>query len=436
MNAARSAVADPGAIRARLEGVFPGWWIALGGAALLGLIGGLLLQSYGAYVVVLQQDLGWSTTMLASAYALLRLESGLIGPLQGWLIDRFGPRASMRAGVLMLGTGFLLFSRIQTPAQFFGAFVVMSVGASMAGIMPVSTTIVSWFRRRRARALSIALLGVAAGGMAVPLVAFALESWSWRPTAVASGILVLTAGLALTQLFHHRPEDIGLTVDGDPPGDPYEADAQAGSAAPEFTARQALRTRAFWAISIGHAATVGIVSTLMVHMVPYLTRDLGFTLSEASLAVLLVTLLQLAGIGVGGAVGDRIDKRVATATCAAMHGVGLLVLAAATSWSMVILAGVVQGLAWGVRGPLMQGIRADYFGRGSYGKIIGWSSVLIMLGSSGGPLFSGILYDATGSYQLVFRLVAGAGLVGMVAFLLARPPGSAPVAHPRAAVPS
>lgn len=413
------------AVRLAASELFPGWWIAVAGAAILGLVAGLLLQAFGAYVVVLQRDLGWSATVLSAAYSLLRLESGLMGPLQGWSIDRYGPKVNMRAGVVMLGVGFLAFSQIQTQVQFFAAFVLMALGSSFAGIMPVSTTLVSWFRRKRARALSIALVGVSAGGMAVPLVALSLERWSWRPTAAASGVLVLVVGLALSRMFHHRPEDVGLTVDGEPEGLPDGSEPAASGApdrAVELSARQALRTGAFWAISLGHASSVMILGTVMVHMVPHLTLTLGVSVSEASLAVLLVTVMQFTGLALGGAVGDRVDRRLATAACVALHGTGLLVLAAATSWRGVAVACVMQGVAWGFRGPLMSAMRADYFGRESYGKIFGLSSVVVMLGSMSGPLIAGVLVDRFGNYQLAFRLLALGGVIGTLSFALARRP--------------
>lgn len=412
--------------------MFPGWWIAIAGAVILGLIAGLLLQAYGAYMVVLQRDLGWSATMLSAAYAMLRLESGLIGPLQGWSIDRYGPKVNMRAGVVLLGVGFLLFSQIQTPVQFFGAFVLMALGSSFAGIMPVSVTLVSWFRKKRSRALSVSLVGVSAGGMAVPLVALSLERWSWRPTAAGSGIIVLVVGLLLTRLFHHRPEDVGLTIDGEPVDAVAESPESDAADPPQedLTAKQALRTGAFWAISVGHGSSVMILGTVLVHMVPHLTATLGLTVSQASLAVLLVTSMQFVGLAIGGVIGDRVNKRFATATCVAFHGIGLVVLAAATSWVGVVVSCVMQGLAWGIRGPLMTAIRADYFGRLSYGKIFGLSSVLVMLFSTAGPLVAGVLVDHFGDYQVAFRLLAVGGLVGMLAFALARPPrlgaGAAP----------
>src|SRR5690606_13805110 len=129
--------------------LFHGWWIVLAGGVLQLLQGSLLGQAYGAYVVVLSNELGWSRTVLAGASALREAEGGTVGPFQGWLVDRIGPKAVVRIGLVILALGFLLFSRINTPLQFYGAFLVMAVGASLVGYLTLTTAVVNWFERRR-----------------------------------------------------------------------------------------------------------------------------------------------------------------------------------------------------------------------------------------------------------------------------------------------
>ncbi|MCA9850403.1 MAG: MFS transporter, partial [Dehalococcoidia bacterium] len=115
--------------------LFHGWWIVLTGAVLQLLQGSLLGQAYGSYVVVLSNDFGWSRTVLSGASALREAEGGIVGPAQGWLVDRFGPRRVARIGVVILALGFFLFSRINSPWTFYGAFLVMAVGASLMGYL-------------------------------------------------------------------------------------------------------------------------------------------------------------------------------------------------------------------------------------------------------------------------------------------------------------
>jgi len=107
--------------------VFYGWWLVAAAAGVQLLAGMLLMQSYGAYAVLLEDDFGWSKTVLAGAFALTRVESGILGPLQGWLADRFGPRVVLQVGTLLFGLGFLLFSQINTLVGFYASFVIIAL---------------------------------------------------------------------------------------------------------------------------------------------------------------------------------------------------------------------------------------------------------------------------------------------------------------------
>jgi MFS family permease len=190
----------------------------------------------------------------------------------------------------------------------------------------------------------------------------------------------------------------------------------------EFTIGEALRTPQFWFISLGHASALLIVSAVIVHLIPDLIESLGYSLEEAAVVLTAVTLIQIVGQVGGGFIGDRISKRVIVIVCMGMHCVGLLLLANATSFWMVAGFAVLHGLAWGVRGPLMQAIRADYYGRGSFGKIMGFSSLIVMLGSISGPLVAGVLYDATQSYAIGFTVLAVLAGLGSIFFVFSTRP--------------
>jgi sugar phosphate permease len=116
------------AMRRRAGGVFFGWWIVAGAVAIQMLQMGLLSQAYGVYITALQLEFGWSKTEFSLASAAQRAESGILGPVQGWLVDRFGPRAVMRVGTVIFGLGFMLFSRIESLPAFFVTFLLMAVG--------------------------------------------------------------------------------------------------------------------------------------------------------------------------------------------------------------------------------------------------------------------------------------------------------------------
>lgn len=350
----------------------------------------LLLQSFGAYVAVLQEDRGWSKTDLSIAAALHQMEAAILGPLLGWFIDRFGPQGVVRTGVVVLGAGFMLLSRIDSLFEFYGAFIVVALGSSMCGFMPLNISLIYWFERQRARALSTLGFGLALGGIAVPLVAWCMATWGWRATAFGSGVLFLLVGLPLAFVIRGRPARYGEHVDGDPPvATPSRLPAiEAERAARDFTAREALRTSAFWLLSLGHGFALFVVTAVNVHAITHLKEGLGYPVQTAALFVMLMTVAQIGGIALGAAFGDRFDKRLICAGCMILHMAGLLFLTYANGAAMVVAFAVLHGAAWGLRGPFMQAIRAEYFGVSAIGMILGLSFMIIVVGQVGGPLIA------------------------------------------------
>jgi MFS family permease len=180
-------VKSGGSLSRRFTSVFFGWWIVLGGIGLQILTSGLINQAYGAYVVILKSQFGWSQTAFSIAFSIQQVESGVLGPLQGWLLDRFGPRFVARIGICVLAGGVMLFSQMNSLALFYVSFLVMSIGMSMAGFVTTTTTLINWFERKRGTALGIMQTGGAVGGLMVPIVAWSLVAFGWRSTAFASG---------------------------------------------------------------------------------------------------------------------------------------------------------------------------------------------------------------------------------------------------------
>ena len=191
---------------------------------------------------------------------------------------------------------------------------------------------------------------------------------------------------------------------------------------PDFTAREAMRSRAFWLISIGHACSLLTVSAVMVHLVPHLTEGLNYSLKQAGYVVAFLAASQLVGQVVGGYLGDRFDKRLICTVCMVAHAVGIMSVTFANSLLMVIGFAIIYGVSWGVRGPNLVGLRADYFGTRSYGTIMGFSSLIAMFGMSIGPILAGYLADVQGHYELGFTLLAAGAFFGSFAFLAAIPP--------------
>src|SRR5688500_195794 len=196
---------------------FYGWRIVGAGGALQFLQSLLLNQAFGIYLAVLVEDRGWSKTAVSGAAALKSTETALLGPVLGWAVDRFGSQGIVRAGVFTFGFGFMLLSQIDTLAGFYAAFVIIALGSSMFSNFLMSVTLIQWFEKRRARALSALQFGGAIGGLFVFLIAWSIQGFGWRATAFGSGIIAILIGWPLARVIRSRPEDHGETVDGLPP---------------------------------------------------------------------------------------------------------------------------------------------------------------------------------------------------------------------------
>jgi sugar phosphate permease len=412
--------------------VFYGWKM-VGAAAGLQIIQAMMLhQAFGAYVAVLTLEMGWSKTSLSIASAMLSVEAALLGPVIGWFLDRFGAQGVIKLGVLMFGGGFIYMSQIDSLTEFYIAVGVIAIGASMAGYFPLNVAVIQWFEKKRARALSMVGLGFAVGGVFVPIIAGAIDFFGWRTAALGSGIVAIAIGYPLATIFRRRPEDFGEVVDGLSHQEKNALDKQSGPAIqePNFTAKQALRTRAFWLLAAGHGIALIVVMAVNTHAINHMRISLDYTIPQASFYIMLMTLFQVLGVLLGGYLGDKFEKRLVASGCMLLHASGLFVLTYATGAAELVYFAIAHGLAWGLRGPFMQAIRADYFGRKAIGMILGLSAMITALGQAIGPLLAGALGDATGNYELGFTVLSVIAAMGAVVFWMAKrplPPGTSPL---------
>ena len=401
--------------------LFYGWYIVGAGFLTQFVMGLLLFHSFGTYVALMQADFGWNRTTFSIAFAVQRVESGVLGPIQGWVIDTYGPRRVMLVGMVMFASGFFVLSQVQSLWSFYLAFMLIAVGASLGSFLAVVVSLVNWFRERRTLALSMLSLGFAVGGLAAAPVALLIEAVGWRAAAFSSGVVVLLVGIPLALVVRHRPEPYGLLPDGASSTSSL-ADDPDGEGEWAMTTREALRSPSFWLISFGQASALLVIGALMVHLVVYIHEDLGYGLGLAALAITIQTVGQISGQVAGAYFGDRFSKRLLIVLALLGHALAMFLLALASGLPMIYTAVAINGAAWGLRAPLQMAIRADYFGRKQFGTIMGFSSLVIMLGMIAGPTFAGVMYDQTGSYRVSFFVLSLFAALGSILFVFAKPP--------------
>ena len=336
---------------ARILGLFYGWKLVGLTLLITALAGGPVWNGVGVWVKALEMHFGWSRTQLTGAFSLAQLEGSLIGPLMGYLIDKIGPRRMVFIGFSVTGLGFILFSQTTHIATFYISYALIMLGTAAGTWLPMMAVINRWFDRMKGRAMAVAGEGSFLGGLLlVPALAWAVNpaQHGWSATAMWIGIVFLGAGWPLSQLIRERPENYGQRPDGTPQSETSKLFDEPSNTSinpdggPEFTARQAIRTSAFWYITFGHALSSMLIATLTVHMVPMLT-DQGLSLQTAayvwSVLMAVGAIFQL----IGGYVGDRIPKNIALFGFTALQAVGFLMAAFVDSLSIAIVFAVVYG---------------------------------------------------------------------------------------------
>lgn len=408
----------------RLSGAFYGWKMVGISFFILTLASLVSFQGTGTFVVALERHFGWSRTVLSGAFALTRVQGAALGPIEGVLIDRFGPRRMVMAGFLVMGAGFVLFSLVQEAWHFYVAFVVISLGAGLGGWLAMIAAVNNWFIKHRALALSIGMSGTHVAGLLVPVLARSIESFGFEKVALGTGILLLVIAIPAGRLVRNAPEEYGMVPDGEVT--PTKSDETSGGEEesepePAFTAKEALRTRAFWFIAIAHIASAVPIVTLSIHLVPKLT-DIGLSLPMAGVVVATYTIVALPIQFLSGYLGDKFPKPPLIFFFLSLQAVALLVIAVTTSIFGAFLFAVLFGVAFGGRMPLLFSIRGEYFGRKSFATIMGMSQLPSNFMMIGAPLFAGYMFDTTGTYFVPFSFFAAFTFLGAFLILFAKKP--------------
>ena len=411
----------------RLSGSFYGWKLVTLSFFMLTLSSLVSFQGVGTFVVALERHFGWSRTVLSGAFALTRVQGAALGPIEGVLIDKFGPQKMVIAGFMVMGSGFIIFSFVTTAWHFYIAFVVISLGAGLGGWLAMIAAVNNWFIKHRAMALSIGMSGTHVAGLLVPILAVSIERFGFERVALGVGILLIIIAVPAGRMVRNKPEDYGMVPDGDAePTEPEDEDAPIPVEPPEdkepaFTPREALQTRAFWFIALAHIASAVPIVTLSIHLVPKLT-DIGLSLSMAGVVVATYTIVALPFQFLSGYLGDKWPKPPLICLFLSLQAVALLVIALTESIWGAFLFAVLFGIAFGGRMPLLFSIRGEYFGRKSFATIMGMSQLPSNFLMIGAPLFAGYMFDTTGTYLVPFSFFAGFTALGAFLILFAKKP--------------
>jgi len=398
-------------------------WVIVGAGIVVTCVGFGAMASLSIFLQPIAEAMGWSRTGIATAALLNFLCMGAGAFVWGALSDRFGTRAVVLTGGLLLGLGLVTASRATTLGEFqllFGVVVGLASGSFYA---PMTATTARWFTRHRSLAVALVSAGLSVGSTVMaPLARWMISSYDWRTAMLLIGDLAWLVIVPTALLVRN------------PPVSPAAAGTAATAAnGPDLTVAQALRTPQFAAIALTYFACCATHAGPIFHMVTH-AMDQGIAAMAAATVLSVAGLASLSGKIVCGLVADRVGaKRVLVA--------GLALQAVAVSLYLVTreLAGfygvaLVFGFAYGGVMPLYAILVREYFGARIMGTVFGAVAFVSTLGMALGPWAGGWLYDAFGSYFWLFTGSFGIGLGAVAIAGTFRPPRQLPVALPSPSV--
>lgn len=407
---------------------FYGWVIV--GAVGIGFImsGPTQTFTFSVFVDPMLNDLGWSKTLLSSLYTSASLLAGLTLIVTGRLLDKVGPRVMLTSIGVLLGFTCLWLSTIHSAAVMFAGFAVLRMlGQNSLTLVP-TMLIGNWFTRFRGRAMALSALGMAGSLALFPIMShLAISRMGWRDTWFLLGILVWVVLVPVSSLLlRNSPESVGLRPDG-ARAPRREGTPQASTHLLQevvWTVPEAIRTRAFWLVTLVSAFYTFVQTALSFHSVSIFISK-GIPAGQAATLFSVMAPSFLIGTVIAGFMNDKLPNRYTMI-------VGQLLVTAAVGWTFVatelwhVLAyGLLLGMGGGFLSNVIAVIWSNYFGRQNLGSIRGFSTTFTVMAAALGPLPVGLLADITGAYTapLVFLLIVP--VVGAAIALVTLPPKKA-----------
>ncbi|MFK8020732.1 MAG: MFS transporter [Pseudomonadales bacterium] len=382
--------------------MFFGWYI-VGGTfiAQLFLIG-FFSYSVSLFVAPVQAEFGVGLEEVMYSLSFGTLFGLVAMPAGGILIDRYSTRWVMSVGAILFAAGLYLLSIASSITQYVVLFgLTMAVGNALAGSQPSSTTISRWFTTSRGRALGISALGTSVGGIVVPLLlAYWIEQYGWRLAleyfsyAVA---LVVLPTVALS--IRGTPAEAGLEVEDAQ----LQASATASTAIGALTTRDIISNSSYWLIGLPLSLLFCVYLSVLSNITPYVT-GLGHSTEQAGQLITVIAIGGIVGKVSFGFAADKINLKIGLWLAIGLVIIGFLILATEPSYSLMLVAATLLGLATGGQLPVWGAMMARAFGLVSYGRAMGLMSPMISLIVMPGFIVAGKLVDMTGNYVLLLNV--------------------------------
>ena len=417
--------------------IFFGWWTVLVTGFVSGL--GLGFYTYGisALFKPIASELGLSRAVTSGGSGIGLMAGSLLAPLIGWAVDKFGPRTAIAGGLLTVSVGLTMMQWVNSAPRFYLIWgLIIGMGTNLGLTIAVDKALTNWFVRKIGLALGtkFALIGLTAA-LSMPVVSWLIAQVGWRMTCLIWSAL-LTVGVPFMFAFvkNERPEIFGLLPDGDQKGpfleisqDAFLKNAAAkasGLQTSEFNLHEAMRTRAYWILTLSLFLQSFIMTGFNTHFIPFLTEmNIDPIVAGGLMGIMLIFTIPSRFFG--GLFADRVGKdrmKTLLALPFILLIFGMAAFLIYPSIETIYFLLFFYGIAHGLPTPLFLISISRYFGRKAFGSISGTAIMFMSPAAFISPVVAGWIFDTSGSYSAALMVFAAASFIVIMLLSLLKAP--------------
>jgi len=418
---------DPGERRG-FRGIYFGYWLV--GAAFIAQFISVGAQNYvfGAFVAPMTEEFDWSRTEFTAARTIGQTMMALTGLFIGSLVDRHGGKWLMRVGIVVMTAAMFMLSEVQTLWQWWLLNgIILTAGSAMIGNLVVNVTIAKWFVEQRGRMVGFASMGVSFAGIVItPFSAFLVEAVGWRDAWRILAVLAAMVIIPLSFMMRRAPEDHGLHPDGKTNAQIAQGGGRVAAAdlASSMTRGEALRTSAFYIVSVSFGLGVISIGTMLIHTIPFM-QDVGYSAEFAAFMITVTSVPALLLKPVWGYFIDKVDVQKISLIGFLVNAIGLVTIVVSVeigSVPLILLGFFFLGCGWSGFIPLQEVVWATFFGRRYLGAVRSAGLPFALGISASAPLVTAVYFDYIGDYNGAFLGIAVLSIIGGALLAFARRP--------------
>jgi MFS transporter, OFA family, oxalate/formate antiporter len=414
--------------RRGLRGIYFGYWLV--GAAFIAQFISVGAQNYvfGAFIAPMTQEFDWTRTEMTAARTIGQTMMAFTGLFIGTLVDRHGGKWLMRVGIVVMTASMFMLAEVQTLWQWWLLNgIILTAGSAMIGNLVVNVTIAKWFVEQRGRVIGIASMGVSFAGIVItPFSAYLVEAVGWRDAWRILAVLAAMVIVPLSFMMRRAPEDHGLHPDGKTNAQIAQGAGRMAAAdlASSLTRGQALRTSAFYIVSVSFGLGVISIGTMLIHTIPFM-QDAGYSAEFAAFMITVTSVPALLLKPVWGYFIDKADVQKISLIGFLVNAVGLVTIVVSVEMAsvpLIFLGFFFLGCGWSGFIPLQEVVWATFFGRRYLGAVRSAGLPFALGISATAPLATAFYFDNIGDYNGAFLGIAALSILGGALLAIARRP--------------